>query len=72
MSCVKNLDDIPMPFKKYTENVSGSTQEKNVNAMSHNTYEKNSQTINQQNACSMDMRDKIFVLIILMIFFDNH
>ncbi len=74
MTKSKNLDDIPAQFKKYANNMNYKTFEKKpnqtINAMS-NISEKNFQTTNQKNNCSMNMQDKLFVFIILMIFFDN-
>lgn len=81
-----NLNDIPNQFKQFsvnTLNTQGNKMEKNIdrpNVVNRNIeQEKNRQTQNKQLQnkqlqnvpdCKLTMNDRIFIFLILIIFFD--
>ena len=76
-----NLNDIPNQFKQFsvnTLNTQDNKMEKNIdrpNVVNRNIeQEKNKQTQNKQLQnvpdCKLTMNDRIFIFLILIIFFD--
>ncbi len=76
-----NLNDIPNQFKQFsvnTLNTQGNKTKKNIdrpNVVNRNSeQEKNKQTQNKQLQnvpdCKLTMNDRIFIFLILIIFFD--
>jgi len=77
MNLYKNLNDIPIQFRQYEDKINTSKEDNNnISIEANNTkkdktnvFEKIPEQSNISN-CRIDIKDKLFIFLILAIFFD--